>query len=153
MMHADLDVSDGLAKVCAEVRKYRAPGAEPHPINRLARERWLRALLLNNPAAVGLDRLSPVPSLRPRAGIKDEQPTVAIGTDPEGRLVGVVCAVGLDLDLVPTAADAVATYGLEAITLVIPPRDHYPLVDELAALLTVPAQVYEAEEPWPTATT
>lgn len=149
MMNANLDPTAGLTAVCAEVRKHRAIGAEPHPINRLARERWLRAMLMNNPAAVGLDRLSPVPSLRPRAGIKDEQPAVAIGTNPEGQMIGVVCAVGLDLDLVPTAADAIITYGLDAVTLVIPARDHYPLVDEMAALLNVPVQIWEAEEPWP----
>lgn len=149
LMNAGLEREEGLAAVCAEVRRYRQLDAEPHPINRLARARWLRSLLMANPEAIGLSRLSPVPSILPRSGIKEEVPTVAIGTDDDGALVGVVCAVGLDLDLVPTAADVVWIYGVERVILVVPPRDRYALVDEMAELLDVPTQIFEATEPWP----
>ena len=42
----------------------------------------------------------------PRTNLSDAVPCVATGLDPDGRPVVVVCSVGIDLDVVPFAADA-----------------------------------------------
>jgi len=139
IMNADLSPEGGLDLVCAEVRRHRNRDAEPHPINRLARERWLRAELVAEPERCGLKRLAPVPSTRPRAGLKDTMATGAVGTDTDGNVVVVVCSVGVDLDLVPTAADMIVLYSPDRVILVLPERDQYPVITEMASRLSVPA--------------
>jgi len=138
IMNANLSPEGGLDLVCAEVRRHRDRSAEPHPINRLARERWLRAELVASPERCGLKRLAPVPSVRPRAGLKDTMATGALGTDADGNVVVVVCSVGVDLDLVPTAADLIVRYKPDRVILVLPERDQYPVITELASQLAVP---------------
>lgn len=139
IMNADLSPEGGLDLVCAEVRRHRDRGAEPHPINRLARERWSRAELVAAPERCGLKRLAPVPSTRPRAGLKDTRAAGAVGTDADGNVVVVVCSVGVDLDLVPTAAEMITLYDPDRVILVLPERDQYPVITEMASRLRVPA--------------
>lgn len=145
IMNANLSPEGGLDLVCAEVRRHRDHAAPPHPINRLARERWSRAELVAAPERCGLKRLAPVPSSRPRAGLKDTMATGALGTDDDGNVVVVVCSVGVDLDLVPTAADMIVLYQPDRVILVLPDRDQYPVITELAARLAVPGTFYSPE--------
>jgi hypothetical protein len=51
--------------------------------------------------------------------------------------------VGIDLDLVPTAADVRLAAGLPGARLVlaVPERDDHPVTRALAAMLTEPAEV------------
>ena len=61
----------------------------------------------------------------------------------DGAPVVVVCSVGIDLDLVPFAADARhALAGPDArLVLAVPERDVHPVTRELAARLAEPAEV------------
>ena len=61
----------------------------------------------------------------------------------------VVCSAGIDLDLVPFAADARdALGGPDArLLLAVPERDDHPVTRELAARLAVPAEVVPVPAP------
>ncbi|MEA3217288.1 MAG: hypothetical protein QOJ19_3444, partial [Acidimicrobiia bacterium] len=75
---------------------------------------------------------------------------IAIGADVDGRPLVVACSVGVDLDLVPVAADARARDLPDAeLLLVSPPRDQYPAVAGLAARLRQPARMISYEGDWP----
>jgi hypothetical protein len=53
-----------------------------------------------------------------------------------------VCSTGIDLDLVPVAADARLGIGEDAhLVLVVPPKDDHPITRRLAARLTKPAEI------------
>ena len=70
-------------------------------------------------------------------------PCVALGAGVDGAPVVVVCSAGVDLDLVPFAADAreaLADSGARLI-LVVPEGDDHPVTRRLAARLAVPAEV------------
>jgi len=147
-INPDLASDDALAAVVAEVQASRRAGADPHPLNRLVRERWIRAQLIAHPGIIGLRRVAPIPSLRPRNGLRDLVPAAALGTSSDGEMVGVVCSAGIDFDLVPTAADIVQLFDVTAVHLVLPRRDQYPHVLRSAALLRVPVIISDAPVLW-----
>jgi len=153
LVHGDGPVDAALAQVVAEVAAHRRPGAAPHALNRLARERALRHRLMDDPSLVGLTSLLPAPPPVPRTNLADAVPCVALGTDGSGAPVVVVCSAGIDLDLVPFAADARdALAGPEArLLLAVPEGDDHPVTRELAARLTVPAEVVAVPSPLPLA--
>lgn len=150
LMHGEVPTEASLARVVATVAQHRRPGAPPHPLNRLGAERALRARLVGAPALVGMDELVAVPPPLPRLNLKEAVPCVAVGRIAnEGRAV-VVCSVGIDLDVVPFAADAhaavVATPGGSAmadaeLVIAVPDRDVHPVTEALAAMLRHPARV------------
>ena len=143
LVHGDGSVDGALAQVVAEVAAHRRPGAPAHALNRLARERALRHRLVADPSLVGLAALAPAPPPVARTNVADAVPCVALGTDDSGAPVVVVCSAGVDLDLVPFAADARdALAGPDArLLLAVPEGDDLPVTRELAARLTVPAEV------------
>ena len=143
LVHGDVPPAEALAGVVAAVAEHRRPGAEPHPLNRLNAERLLRARLIAEPSLVGALVLEAAPPPVPRANLKDVVPCVAVGVDADGEAVVVVCSVGIDLDLVPFAADARGAVGLgEArLLLAVPERDDHPVTRALAARLRRPAEV------------
>ncbi len=142
LVHGDVPPSEALATVVARVREARRPGAEPHPLNRLGKERVLRERLVAEPGRVGAATLAAVPPPVPRPNLKDPVPCVAAGTDGDGAPVVVVCSVGIDLDLVPFAADArLATAPDGRLVLAVPERDAHPVTRALAAALRRPAEV------------
>ncbi len=103
-VHSDLDIDTGLRRVIAAVAEFRS-GHAHHPLTRLARERWLRASLVDDPSAVGATHLEPLVPLRPRQGLMATQPAACHGQLASGEPVVVVTMVGVDLDLVPEAVD------------------------------------------------
>jgi len=125
LVHTGDDVNTGLRRVVAAVVQHRRDhGDSHHPLTRLARERWLRAILLDRPELVDAAELTPLVPLRPRQGLKRAEPSAAAGTLRSGRPVVVVAMVGIDLDLIPEAADYRARWNPEAaIVLVLPERD------------------------------
>lgn len=145
VMNPGLTPDAAFAEVLAQVRVHRRRGAEPHPINRLVRERWLRAELCADPTSLGLDALAPVESVEPREGLHEQAPCFALSGD--GTTV-VACSVGIDLDLVPAAADIAAREGAERIVLVLPERDQHPLTSAVAARSVRPITIVTADEPW-----
>jgi len=142
-INPDLSDSAALQAVVDQVRAHRYRGAEPHPINRLVRERWLRAELLADPSRVGLSSLRSVEGTVAREGLYDVRPACAVGG---GALVA--CSVGVDLSLVPTAADLAAHHGCDRIIFVLPQRDVYDVTKQLAERLAIPHEFVVADEPW-----
>jgi hypothetical protein len=145
MLHGDEPAPEALARVVEVVRRHRQPGADQHPLNRLARERLLRWQALQSPALVGAAELLPVPPPVVRANLKDPVPAVAAGTDQSGVPLVAVFSTGVDLDLVPFAADARLAVeaalggGRRRLLVVTPARDQLPVTSELAAMLRRPA--------------
>ena len=148
VMNPDLTPREALADVVSQVLQYRSRGADPHPLNRLARERWVRAELLDEPALLGLDSLAVVEPPTPREGIKDTGIAAALGLSPSGERVLVACSVGIDLDAVPGAADLADQHRADRITMVVPDRDRHPIVQAVADRSRIPVDFVTAPEPW-----
>lgn len=149
MLHGSLSPVDQLARVSAIVREHRRPGAERHPLNQLAPERWLRACLLRDPARIGLATLHALAPAVPRPNLRDTAIAMGLGETVHGETVVVGCSVGVDLDLVPAAADARLAAAPDArLLLVVPERDAHPITSELAMRLTAPAEVVTLGDDW-----
>lgn len=135
--------------ILAAVRTHRRTDASPHLLNRIGRARWLRADLVADPGRVGAVTLAVVEPPLPRDNLLDPVPAAALGRSGTGAVV-VVASVGVDLDLLPTAADTRERHDPTAeLVVVVPPRDRYPVVDDLAALLRQPARVVTVAGSWP----
>jgi hypothetical protein len=143
LVHGDVPPVEALASVVAAVAEHRQPGAPPHPLNRLGAERLLRSRLIEDPGVVGALVLGAAPPPVPRLNLKDPVPCVATGVGDSGAPLVVVCSVGIDLDVVPFAADAwAAAFRPDArLVIAIPRRDDHPVTRALAARLLQPAQV------------
>jgi hypothetical protein len=150
LLHGDLPLQETLANAIDEVRVYRHQHAKPHPVNRLARERWLRSQLIARPSVVGLADLVSIAPAEPRANLRDPVPAAALGHDAGGARVLVVCSVGIDLELIPVAADLVDRERPDRVVFALPARDHHAIQRELAAQLTVPVEFATVEGEWPT---
>ncbi len=151
MVHGNLPPAAQLARVSEIVRAQRRVGAERHPLNQLAPERWLRANLVADPGRVGLAELRPAPPAVPRPNLRDPAIAMAVGVDPSGAEVVVACSVGVHLDLVPAAADARQALAPEArLLLVVPERDAHPVTRALAERLVTPAELVPLAGDWRT---
>lgn len=146
MLHGDLAPEAALERVVTIVQEHRRPDAPRHPLNQLVPERWLRWTLRNEPGLVGLDAVEPAPSPRPRLGLRERDIAAARGHDAV-----VVCSVGVDLDLVPAAAEVRSALDVDArLFLVVPERDDHPITRALAAQLVRPAEVVVVSSDWRT---
>jgi hypothetical protein len=143
LIHGDRPTGEALAGVVAAVAAARDVGVPGHPLNRLAPERFLRWRLEMAPEALGLVSLHPTPPPVPRRTLNDPAPCVAVGRRPDGTAVTVAVSTGVDLDVIPFAADArlaVGEPGIEAgggseLWVVAPERDLVAATRELAAAL------------------
>jgi hypothetical protein len=133
MMHGDIPTVEALRQVVAAVAPHRQVGAPPHALNRIGRERALRALFIDDPALIGATVVEAIPSPLARSNIKDPYPAVARATI-DGRSTTVVVSAGIDLDLVPFATDARLATG-DPTQIVVPMRDAVPVQVEITALL------------------
>jgi hypothetical protein len=147
-------VSAALSEAASAVRELRRPGAPRHPANTLARSRWLRALLVRSPEQYGFADLVPVAPPLPWFDLPEAGAAPGLGVSlTTGAPVVVVCSVGVDLDLVPTAADCRLLYedrvGPDAeVWLVVPSGDDLPVTRSLAARLSPPAHVLTVPRGW-----
>jgi hypothetical protein len=145
-----------LAQAVATVRALRRPGIPAHTANQLAPERWLRTVVIAHPALAGAAGLEPIAPVTPAEGLSGRAPAAAVGTDPDGHPIVVVCSAGVDLGLVPTAADArltaAARLGLEPselrLVLAVPAGDDHPVTRRLAAGLREPAEIVTVPADW-----
>lgn len=145
----DESPEDSLARTVAQVRTHRFPGAPVHPVQLLARERWLRSMVVADPSLVGASRLAPVDMTTAAQGLKDVHPAAAMGVDADGDAVVVVCSTGVDLALVPLAADTCAMHDSGArLVLAVPARDHHVATTTLVGLLRRPAELVDLEPGW-----
>lgn len=149
LVHADRPTMETLGDAVARVRSVRNPEARPHQMNQLAAARWLRSVVCANPALIGVDAgagLRPVSPPLLRGDLRVHHPAPAVG---EGVIV--VCTTGIDLDVVPTAADVRIRHGVAPDTrlvIVVPEPDAHPVVRGLAASLTHPAEVVTVPPEW-----
>ncbi len=140
MIHGGTPTVESLRRVVDAVSQYRVLGAAQHPLNTLGAERLIRSSLEHNPGTVGAEWLQPAPPPVERENLKDPVPCVAVGADADGRPMVVVCSSGVDLDVVPFAADARLAIDPEAaLVIVMPSRDHLPILQLMLATLTSPA--------------
>lgn len=144
LMHPDRQPVDALVAAVAAVRELRTPEAAVHPMNQLAAARWLRAVVCARPSLVGASALAPVPSTVPRPDLRLPSPAAAVG---EADGVTVVCSTGIDIDLVPTAADVRLRHP-GRLVLVVPEIDAHPVTLALAAALKDPAEVVTVPADW-----
>lgn len=153
MVHGDVPTPEALAAVVESVRRHRRAGADrdlpEHPLGRMAAERWLRSVIVDQPGRVGAARLDPVEPTVERRRVDEVVPAVAVGVEESGAPVVVVCSTGIDLDLVPTAADARAVHSRDArLIIVVPERDAHPVTHRLAGALRRPATVVTVPPHW-----
>lgn len=148
LMHGQTPTADSLRRIVDVVRRHRRPGADPHPLNRLAAERSLRARVIADPRLIGAGDLRPVSGATPRPNVKDPIPCAAIGVSPDGENVIAVFSTGIDLDVVPAAAEIRAWHCHHnsrlhdaRLTIVVPERDASPVTQRLAETLREPARV------------
>jgi hypothetical protein len=140
MLHGDRPAIDALRAIVDVVRSHRRPGATPHPLNRLMAERTLRDQLIADPSQVGSTSLAAADPPVERSNLKDVVPCVAIGMGTDGQPLVVVCSTGVDLDVVPFAADARGYHG-GRLVIALPERDAYPATRTLLGLLRDPAEL------------
>ncbi len=148
LMHADTPIGESLKRVVDVVRRHRQPGADPHPLNRLAAERSLRSRILEEPDIIDARHLRPVSSTSARTNVKDAVPCAAVGETRGGRPLVAVFSTGIDLDVVPVAADIRTWHSTpEAeLVIVVPVRDSSPVTHRLASMLHRPATVVGVEQ-------
>ncbi len=105
-LHGGSDQRELLARVLTEVAAHRRLGAVRHPLNCMARERWLMRTLINDPSLVALGSLVGLPATEPRRGLRVDGPVGATAETPDGMVL-VVATTGTDLSLVGVVADLV----------------------------------------------
>lgn len=149
LLHGDVPAPDALAQVVARIDELRRPGAEPHPMNRLVRERWLRHQLVTDPSLVGASALEPVEGPAARNGLRDDAIAAAVGSRADGRPLVVAASVGMSVDAVPDAADTRARHVPDAdLLLVVPVGDLHPVTTALCGRLARPAEAVELAPEW-----
>jgi hypothetical protein len=140
IIHGDVPARTALAGVVDAVSAARSPDLPGHPLNRLAPERQLRWRLEQEPWLVGMASVRPAEPPVPRRGLKHRSPCTASGQRLDGSETVIVCSVGVDLDLIPYAADARLAAGVGRAgepgsvetLVVVPERDLLPVTGELA---------------------
>ena len=143
------DVGSALEEAVGAVRAWRRPGAARHPANTLARSRWLRSLVIARPEVVGVSSLNVVAPPLPWFELPEACAAPSVGCMADGTDVVVVCSVGVDLDLIPTAADCRVLYRPgAALILVVPEGDDVPVNRRLAAGLATPAEFVTVPRGW-----
>ncbi len=148
LVHGHASADEVLERAAGMVRAHRRAGVPLHPLNRLARERWLRSMILDAPAVLGLASAEPVPPLRPRSTLLGTVPSAAVATTPDGADVVVVASVGIDVDVVPEAADYRARTAPDAdLLLVMPPADIHPALGRQVGRLAR-ARFVAVTPPW-----
>lgn len=140
---------DDLAHTVSIIRDHRFPGAPSHAVQRLSRERWLRALALAQPSLVGADTLTAIGMTAEPAGLRDAFPASAVGTATDGSPLILVFSCGVDLGLLPLAADLRAQINSEAtLRIALPAKDHHVATKWLASMLRHPAELIDIEVGW-----
>jgi hypothetical protein len=141
--------AEALRSTVEQVRAHRHPGAAVHPLQLLSRSRWLRSMVVADPSLVGATVLEPADMTTEQTGLKDVHPAAATGVDLQGRALVVVCSTGVDLALVPLAADTRELHDPDArLVLALPGRDHHSATVTLAGLLRHGAELVDLAPGW-----
>lgn len=146
LIHGDVPAGEALAAVVATVEAHRGAAGPGHPLDRLVPERYLRWRLERCPQSLGLAELHAVEGPVARPGVKEPSPCTALARTVRGEPVVVVFSVGVDLDLVPYAADARLAWDSEAAMVVTLRRDLVVATAELSSALRQPVTLVAAPE-------
>lgn len=141
--------TDALADALEQVAPHRTSTALPHPLNRIGRERWLRALAVADPTLIGLSEIAPVETVAERINLLDPFVAAAIGVDSDGATALAVFAAGLDTTALSHVADLVARHRPDRVVVAIPEADMLPALTRLYPLLALPTTVVGMSAPWP----
>ena len=149
VVNHDVTDSDALASAAAIVREHRRADAVPHPLTLLVPERWLRRVVLAHPELVGATALEPVAPVPGRRNLLERGVAPLAGRDAAGQELVVVCSTGVDLDVIPAAADARLAHAPDArLVVVLPESDVHAVTVALAAQLAAPAEVVGIPGDW-----
>ncbi len=148
LIHGDVPTMEAVREVVETVARHRCPGADPHPLNRIVSERWLRSLLIDEPGRIGFSTLASAEPPVARVSVKETMPAIAVG-ELGGEEWVVAVSTGIDLDLVPYAADARLKLAPDApLAIVVPSRDAHRVTSRLAASLEIPARLIAIDDNW-----
>lgn len=149
LLRAEMAELDALRTVHDLIAPLRRAEADPHPMNRLVRERWLRTVLVAHPDLVGARTLTAVGSAVPRRNLTAAGVATAVGIDTTGAPLVVTASVGVHLDTVPAAADDRLTHSPSArLLVVVPEQDAASITYELADQFDR-VSVITAPDDWP----
>jgi hypothetical protein len=145
MLHGDTPALDSLARIVEVVRRHRRPGAEPHPLNRLAPERYLRHRLLIDASVVTDART--VSGVLPRRNLSDPAAAHLLGL-VDGVPSLVACTTGVDLGALVEAVDTFHWFGdrVEQLVVAVPVRNRLPVLDAVTALSGVPTVIRAVDD-------
>ena len=152
LVHGDVPTAEALAGVVEAVRRHREGRAARHPLDRMAPERFLRWRVERDPSMIGLATLEAAAPPVARRTMKQPEPCVARGVDPDGRACVAVFSSGVDLDLAPFVADVVVASRRDAVAtaepvddvrllVVVPERDAVAITRDLLALVDHPCEL------------
>jgi hypothetical protein len=148
LMWGDEPDVDDVRSVVEQVRATRERDDVAHPLNQLARERWLRAWLLTNPTPTGVTALEPVSPPVPRPDdVRLRMPAFARGSGRDGEPLLVACSVGFDSEAVPMLVERAASSD-ERLVLALPARDDHPLLRLAVADAVRPVDVVTVPDDW-----
>ncbi len=140
---------DELFEAVRIVAEHRVADGEGHAAFHLSPERWLRSIVVRRPDLVGGKQLREVPSPVARGDLRRAATAPAAGHDEDGEAILVVCSVGTDVDLVPSAADAWLADGRKPrLVFCIPENDDHRMTRDLIAALRVPAELRTVPPEW-----
>lgn len=149
MMFASVPTADALDQAVELVRRHRVAGGTKHPLRDLVPERWLRRLVVADPSLVGADHLEPIATTLAIDSLRDPQPAAASGRRADGSTIVVVCTAGVDLDVVPLAADTRAAVDPGAdLVICAPERNLIDATRAVGARLLQPADFVPVELPY-----
>ena len=149
LLWGDQASTEALSEVVDVALEARRSGDLSHPLNQLARERWLRDRVIHSPSLINARRLDPMAPPTPFADPRVPLLAPAKGTDSDGDVVAA-CSVGFDPTFVPMAADVHAARADPGSTLllVLPERDVHPLIRRAAAELRTGATLRTVPNDW-----
>lgn len=153
--YGERDPLEALGLVASFVGERRRPG-RMEQASTLSRERWLREAIVSEPESMGALRLFPSDPPVPRSDLRKHSAAPAVGIGSDGRAVVVVCSVGFDPDLVPTAADcrlladsSERSLGEDGrLVIAMPEGDLQPVTSDVNEMLLRPAEIVPVEPPW-----
>jgi hypothetical protein len=144
---ASVEALSSVVDVAIEARR---SGDLAHPLNQLARERWLRRCVLDCPDLIDALRLRPVAPPTPRRDLGVPLLAPVTGTDSEGGALLAACSVGFDPTFVPMAAELHAWRAdqITSLVLVLPSRDLRPLIRRAIGDLRAGASLRTVPDDW-----
>ncbi len=128
-VHSHQDAVVSLQRAADTVREIRQLGPAGHPLNRRARQRWLRWSAFQDPSLVGAQRLEMVPPLEERVLQLGPEPCAAV--DPDTNALFVFSA-GIDPEVVPAATDYRRRHQPSGTVIVTSPADAFLATQQIA---------------------